>query len=58
MNLPRILEDPERLGEPGDVEKLLPLKNMPPGTYTLKVKATDKKGNQTLQHQTTNFTVN
>jgi GWxTD domain-containing protein len=39
------------------IEKLLPLKAMVPGTYTLKVKATDKKGNQTLQQQT-NFTVN
>jgi GWxTD domain-containing protein len=39
------------------IEKLLPLKAMAPGTYTLKVKATDRKGNQTLQQQT-NFTVN
>ncbi len=39
------------------IEKLLPLKNMVPGAYTLRVKATDKKGNQTLQQQT-NFTVN
>ena len=39
------------------IEKLLPLKAMTPGAYTLKVKATDKKGNQTLQQQT-NFTVN
>jgi GWxTD domain-containing protein len=39
------------------IEKLLPLKAMAPGTYTLKVKATDKKGNQTLQQQT-NFVVN
>jgi GWxTD domain-containing protein len=39
------------------IEKLLPLKAMAPGTYTLKVKATDKKGNQSLQQQT-NFTVN
>ncbi|MES1260648.1 MAG: GWxTD domain-containing protein [Acidobacteriota bacterium] len=39
------------------IEKLLPLKSMVPGAYTLKVKATDKKGNQTLQQQT-NFTVN
>ena len=39
------------------IEKLLPLKAMAPGAYTLKVKATDKKGNQTLQQQT-NFTVN
>jgi hypothetical protein len=40
------------------VEKLLPLKNIPPGTYTLKVKATDKRGNQTLQLPSTNFIVN
>ncbi|MCU1328972.1 MAG: hypothetical protein JWN34_4342 [Bryobacterales bacterium] len=39
------------------VEKLLPLKALNPGTYTLKVKATDAKGNQSLQQQT-NFTVN
>lgn len=39
------------------VEKLLPLKNMTPGAYTIKVKAVDKKGNQTLQQQA-NFTVN
>ncbi len=39
------------------IEKLLPLKNLAPGTYTLKVKATDRKGNQTLQQQT-NFTIN
>jgi hypothetical protein len=39
-------------------EKMLPLKNIPPGTYTLKVKAVDKKGNQTLQVPPTNFTVN
>jgi hypothetical protein len=39
------------------IEKLLSLKAMAPGTYTLKVKATDKKGNQTLQQQT-NFIVN
>ena len=39
------------------IEKLLPLKNLLPGTYTLRVKATDRKGNQTLQQQT-NFTVN
>jgi hypothetical protein len=38
------------------VEKLLPLKSMEPGTYTLKVKVTDRLGNQTLQQQT-NFTV-
>jgi len=39
------------------IEKLLPLKDMVPGTYTLKVKATDRNGNQTIQQQT-NFTVN
>jgi GWxTD domain-containing protein len=40
------------------VEKLLPLKNIGPGTYTLKVKATDKRGNQTIQLPPTNFIVN
>ena len=39
------------------IEKLLPLKNLAPGTYTLKVKATDRKATQTIQQQT-NFTVN
>ena len=39
------------------IEKLLPLKDMAPGAYTLKVKATDRKGNQTIQQQS-NFTVN
>jgi GWxTD domain-containing protein len=39
------------------VEKLLPLKTMVPGNYTLKVKAIDRKGNQTLQQQA-NFTIN
>ena len=39
------------------VEKLLPLKNIPPGTYTLKIKATDKKANQTIQVPPTNFIV-
>jgi GWxTD domain-containing protein len=40
------------------IEKLLPLKDIPPGAYTLKVKAVDKKGNQTLQVPSANFTVN
>ncbi len=40
------------------VEKLLPLKNIGPGTYTLKVKATDKRGNQTIQLPPANFIVN
>ncbi|HKD07190.1 MAG TPA: GWxTD domain-containing protein [Bryobacteraceae bacterium] len=40
------------------VEKLLPLKNIPPGTYTLKVKATDTRGNQTIQLPPANFIVN
>jgi GWxTD domain-containing protein len=39
------------------IEKLLPLKDMVPGAYTLKVKATDKKAGQSIQQQT-NFTVN
>jgi GWxTD domain-containing protein len=38
------------------IEKLLPLKSLPPGTYTLKVKATDKGSSQTVQQQQ-NFTV-
>ena len=40
------------------IAKLLPLKNIAPGTYTLKIKATDKKANQTLPIQSENFTVN
>jgi hypothetical protein len=39
------------------VRKLLPLKSLGAGTYTLKVKATDKRGNQTVQQQS-NFIVN
>jgi GWxTD domain-containing protein len=39
------------------VRKLLPLKSLGAGTYTLKVKATDKLGNQTVQQQS-NFIVN
>jgi len=39
------------------IEKMLPLKNLAPGTYTLKVKATDRKANQSLLQQA-NFTVN
>jgi hypothetical protein len=38
------------------IEKLLPLNSLAPGTYTLKVKATDKNRNQTVQQQG-NFTV-
>lgn len=38
------------------VEKLLPLKSLAPGQYTLKMKVTDKKRNQTLT-PTANFTV-
>jgi hypothetical protein len=33
------------------VEKLLPLKTLGPGVYTLTVKATDKRANQTVQQQ-------
>jgi GWxTD domain-containing protein len=40
------------------IAKLLPLKNIAPGTYTLKIKAVDKKANQTLPIQSENFTVN
>jgi GWxTD domain-containing protein len=38
------------------IEKMLPLNTLPPGTYTLKVKATDKNRNQTVLQQA-NFTV-
>ena len=38
------------------IEKVLSLKQMPPGQYTLKLKVTDKNNNQTLT-PTTNFTV-
>ena len=38
------------------IEKLLPLSTLAPGTYTIKVKATDKNRNQTVQQQA-NFTV-
>jgi hypothetical protein len=39
------------------IAKLLPLKSVPPGTYTLKIKATDKLAKQTLPVQSENFTV-
>jgi GWxTD domain-containing protein len=39
------------------IEKLLPLTSFAPGTYTVKVKATDKNRNETVQQQG-NFTVN
>ncbi len=39
------------------VQKLLPLKSLGPGVYTLKVKATDRRANQTVQQQE-NFIVN
>jgi GWxTD domain-containing protein len=38
------------------IEKLLPLKDLAPGTYTLKIKVVDKKRNQTLT-PTATFTV-
>jgi GWxTD domain-containing protein len=38
------------------IEKLLPLQNFAPGKYTLKLKVTDKLGNQSLV-QTANFNV-
>ena len=38
------------------VEQLLPLQNLEPGQYTLKITATDKKRNQTVT-QTASFTV-
>ena len=39
------------------VQKLLPLSALGPGTYTLKVKATDRRANQTVE-QKSNFIVN
>ena len=39
------------------VQKLLPLKNLAPGVYTLRIKATDRRANQTVQQQS-NFIVN
>jgi hypothetical protein len=39
------------------IEKGLPLSKLGPGTYTLKVKATDRRANQTVQQQS-NFIVN
>jgi hypothetical protein len=39
------------------IEKLLPLQSLQPGTYSLKIRAIDRKTNQTLQQQA-NFTVN
>jgi GWxTD domain-containing protein len=39
------------------IEKLLPLNSFAPGTYTVKVKATDKNRTETVQQQG-NFTVN
>ena len=39
------------------VQKLLPLSKLGPGTYTLKVKAVDRRANQTVQQQE-NFIVN
>ena len=38
------------------IEKLLPLKNLAPGTYTLKIRAYDKNRNQSVEQQA-NFTV-
>ena len=39
------------------IEKMLPLNTFAPGTYTLRVKATDTNANQSVQSQDT-FTVN
>jgi GWxTD domain-containing protein len=39
------------------IEKLLPMKSFQPGNYVLKIRAQDKKANQTVQQQV-NFTVN
>ena len=40
------------------IQKTVSLQTLPPGTYTLKITAVDKKGNQTLQVPPANFTVN
>jgi hypothetical protein len=39
------------------VQKMLPLKSLGPGVYTLTVKATDRRANQTVQ-QAEKFIVN
>ncbi|HWF09648.1 MAG TPA: GWxTD domain-containing protein [Bryobacteraceae bacterium] len=59
----KIMEDSEDLGSIANssasqvtIEKLLPLASLPAGTYTIRVKATDKNRNQTVQQQQ-NFTV-
>ena len=46
----------EKTGTDFTVEKLLPLKTLEPGQYTLKMKVTDKLRNQTLTPSAT-FTV-
>ena len=33
------------------MQKLLPLKTLGPGVYTIKVKATDKRANQSVQQE-------
>jgi hypothetical protein len=38
------------------VEKILPINNLQPGQYTLKMKVTDRNSNQTLT-PSANFTV-
>jgi hypothetical protein len=40
------------------IQKTVSLQSLPPGAYTLKITAVDKKGNQTLQVPPANFTVN
>jgi GWxTD domain-containing protein len=59
----KIMEASEELGSIANssasqvtIEKLLPLASLPAGTYTLRVKATDKNRNETVQQQQ-NFTV-
>jgi hypothetical protein len=39
------------------IEKVLPLKNLEPGQYTIKMKVTDRNRNQTL-NPSVSFTVN
>lgn len=59
----KIMEFSEELGAIANssasqvtIEKILPLGSLPAGTYTIRVKATDKNRNQTVQQQQ-NFTV-
>ena len=48
---------PDASAQQVTIEKLLPLQNLKPGQYTLKMKVTDRNRNQTLIPSAT-FTVN